>query len=54
MPGTSVQEWLEVAAFMYPVIPPAQVRAGALHMQGPAVLVMHCMHVCWQTWRTVQ
>jgi hypothetical protein len=27
MPGTSLQEWLEVAAFMYPVIPPAQVGA---------------------------
>lgn len=26
MPGTSVQDWLEVAAFMYPVIPPAQVK----------------------------
>jgi hypothetical protein len=53
MPGTSMQEWLEVAAFMYPIIPPAQVRAG---ITGPSVqqrlqYIMYmrsCMHLVRQ------
>jgi hypothetical protein len=44
MPGTSLQEWLEVAAFMYPVIPPAQVRARI----APPVFSSDCLTVSAQ------